>query len=793
MAQYTEAIQKLYVAYFNRPADAGGLNFWESSVAAQAGSTAQVSALFASSKEYKDAYAGMSNAAIVDQIYVNLFGRHAEAGGLQFWAKHLDAGNLTMDNVVTEVSRGAQGSDLVAFNAKVAAATSFTDTLGKSANLAAQYSSANAIRAARDYLTNVTDTVSLNHTKANVDALLEGLWHVNTGNNLQYILTASKDVLYGGSGADTISGTEFEATSVLNSGDVFNGGLGVDTLSLSVARDTAYTLPETISMFNIENVNISSGTALSANTSSWLGLQKLTATTVGNANIKMGNANLSLEAKSVLDNSVTVNGGKNIDILVTDLGSKGKISVGESQAATGEVSVKNLSFTDGAFNSLNVVGGSKIVVQQFDEGPIAVTGSALTSNVSVTTGNVINAPLQLCKVPVTITDVASVAGQSAASGTLTDISVTGHAAVVINDMALKSLKVASNDGTVTINSSAITAPSNRVLDVEMSDFYGLFDDKSGYAEINFHLRHSTYLFGVSASAATKLTVENEGSLTINSITAPKLEYLKGSTINLFSETLQAMKNLHTIDFSGSTDAHDFVLNAEVLNYSGGTVDDKLNMRISANASPVKKVFALGEGNNELFGGADHFTVTAGSGNDAVTLTNGNNQVSLGQGNNEFTAGDGKNTYSGGSGNDVVTLGGGMNAVSVGTGNDRVIFTKASATVNSYSTISDPHSGMTIALPQLGDEGFNPNKIVLSSSSTFQDYANAAIAQGGNAASAAKGAWFAFNGDTYYVQSQHNGVSAPSFQNGVDFIVRLSGVVDLSMAGFNSDGNVLTLG
>lgn len=68
MGIYTEAVQKLYVAYFNRPADPSGLEYWENVVANNNGSTAAISAAFSQSPEYKAAFALMNNDQIVNTI-----------------------------------------------------------------------------------------------------------------------------------------------------------------------------------------------------------------------------------------------------------------------------------------------------------------------------------------------------------------------------------------------------------------------------------------------------------------------------------------------------------------------------------------------------------------------------------------------------------------------------------------------------------------------------------------------------------------------------------------------------
>jgi hypothetical protein len=157
---YYNDIQKLYVAYFNRPADPKGLAYWETAVEAAGGSTAAVSAAFAGSAEYKAAYANMTNAQIVDAIYQNLFGRPAEDAGKAYWAGLLDNGTVTIDVAVTAIAQGAQGTDLVAYNNKVTAAAAFTTAVDTDAEIAG-YSGDAANKLAKTFLAGVTDNASL--------------------------------------------------------------------------------------------------------------------------------------------------------------------------------------------------------------------------------------------------------------------------------------------------------------------------------------------------------------------------------------------------------------------------------------------------------------------------------------------------------------------------------------------------------------------------------------------------------------------------------------------------------
>jgi hypothetical protein len=157
---YYNEIQKLYVAYFNRPGDPTGLAFWEKAVEASNGSTAIVAAEFAKQIEYTDAFKGMTNAEIVDQVYMNLFGRSSAGdNGADFWVKGLDNKVISVADVVTAVAAGAQLSDKTAFNNKVAAAASFSAALDTDAEVAG-YAGVEANKVAKAWLTSITTDVS---------------------------------------------------------------------------------------------------------------------------------------------------------------------------------------------------------------------------------------------------------------------------------------------------------------------------------------------------------------------------------------------------------------------------------------------------------------------------------------------------------------------------------------------------------------------------------------------------------------------------------------------------------
>lgn len=156
MADYINEVQKLYVAYFSRPADAAGLTFWADQLANNPQGYQNISAAFSTSNEYKTTYGGQTNAQVISKVYTNLFGRPAEQAGVEWWAAQMNAGTVTIDKVVTQIAAGAQGTDLFAYNAKVAVSTAFTQRLDLPQEQQA-YSGTKANQIAIDFIATVRD------------------------------------------------------------------------------------------------------------------------------------------------------------------------------------------------------------------------------------------------------------------------------------------------------------------------------------------------------------------------------------------------------------------------------------------------------------------------------------------------------------------------------------------------------------------------------------------------------------------------------------------------------------
>jgi Ca2+-binding RTX toxin-like protein len=80
---------------------------------------------------------------------------------------------------------------------------------------------------------------------------------------------------------------------------------------------------------------------------------------------------------------------------------------------------------------------------------------------------------------------------------------------------------------------------------------------------------------------------------------------------------------------------------------------------------------VGDGNNNVLGGANGDTITASSGNDTFDGGNGSHVINAGDGNNVVDGGTGADTITTGSGADIIRTGDGANSVSAGSGNDNI--------------------------------------------------------------------------------------------------------------------------
>ena len=259
MGMNTDAVQRLYVAYFNRPADPVSMSVYESllptdRVATQAELQALAETYFSPSTEYQSMYAGKSNTQIVDQLYQNIFGRAAEVDGLVYWAAELTAGRQTVASIALQLSYSAQGTDAAVVANRIEAANSFTTSLDTAAEITG-YSGDAAAASARTWLQTVgSDDASKDAAIAGVDTAISDAVDAGTPKppSQTFTLTTGRDDFAGGDGADT-----FDATATtFTAGDELDGGAGSDTLTIDDNVGGLNIAVPSVTVKNIENLAI---------------------------------------------------------------------------------------------------------------------------------------------------------------------------------------------------------------------------------------------------------------------------------------------------------------------------------------------------------------------------------------------------------------------------------------------------------------------------------------------------------------------------------------------------------
>ncbi|MFZ6777542.1 DUF4214 domain-containing protein [Undibacterium sp. Ji83W] len=152
-------IQKLYIAYFNRPADVAGLTYWEGQLDGNKISLAGLAQSFSEQVEYVATYGGKSTADVVTALYKNLFGRAPDAAGLTYWATQIDTRAVNLGTAALAILNGATPDSLdgITIQNKLNFSANFTASLNtvEKANL---YSSAYTFELMRGILSGVTAT-----------------------------------------------------------------------------------------------------------------------------------------------------------------------------------------------------------------------------------------------------------------------------------------------------------------------------------------------------------------------------------------------------------------------------------------------------------------------------------------------------------------------------------------------------------------------------------------------------------------------------------------------------------
>jgi len=223
----TSQIQEIYVGLLGRAADAEGLAYWVAEIDGGVLTIEQLRANIVNEQgEWATGLGLLSREDLVTSLYDSMFNREPDAAGLVYWSTGAGS-TVNADQLVLALSNGASTTDRTTLDNKTEAATYYTENVST-------YVASEAVAAVADVSSQASTVIA----SKGASAVLAG--------GLQISLTSSADVQTGSANADVFSAGLLTATA----GDTLVGGDGTDTLTI----ETTSALASTFSSSGIENV-----------------------------------------------------------------------------------------------------------------------------------------------------------------------------------------------------------------------------------------------------------------------------------------------------------------------------------------------------------------------------------------------------------------------------------------------------------------------------------------------------------------------------------------------------------
>ncbi|MDW5415611.1 DUF4214 domain-containing protein [Iodobacter sp. CM08] len=476
-------VQKLYVAYYQRPADYAGQQYWAEKFDKDGGASAIASA-FATSTESVALYGSQSLGAQINAVYQAAFGRAAETAGLQFYLNEISAGRLTVGTMAVSVLNGAAGTDLTTLTSKLAVAAAYSTAVSDASGILKYVGDASAV-AARAFLATVTTANQATSTTA-VTAQVTAL--VAPSTITTFTLTEGIDTFVGGAGGDSFVSTKVGGFGPLDSLD---GGAGTDTLSVS---DTAAISTSTSQVVkNIETVSLVSSLGVTADVSGWTGLTKLTVQGVGNMTVTGATTTMAILSNSGANTTTVVGTGG--DLAIT--------------AGTGAVTVGGTSVANN-LTSVSVTNGAAVAITD-RSGTAAATGSTMkTVSVTGATG-----ASTITGDGVTTLNLSSLT----AATTVNNVTLTAAAATRNLTLNLNGLDTA-NDGAATAGTTVITdaEATSLTINAMTSKSFDVTATTAKVTSVAVKADVDLHMDALGSAVATKLDVSGAGKFTADTLT-----------------------------------------------------------------------------------------------------------------------------------------------------------------------------------------------------------------------------------------------------------------------------------
>ena len=844
-----DKVNLMYVAYYGRPGDPGGVEFWADVLDVNGGElTSSIIAAFGTSAEFTDRFGSLSDEELIDNLYLQMFNRTADAEGKAFYLEQIALGNMTLGDAALDIANGAQGSDLTILNNKINVAGYFTEQVAATGTdyTAEDIDDASAIIAAI-----TDDPITVVTQKDAVDEFLS----VTT----LFELTTGQDVVVGTPGDDVINGIigddeDSNNITTFNSFDVIDGGDGYDILNLVVNEN--YTI--TPDMNSVEEISLrvldDSAASLDFTTVSDVTTIGLHDVPNNDADVYVWNinelidtvkfTNVARDSDSVwmeLEFGNTVGTGSD-DILQVHLDNAGYTMNGSWEEAasldvtnsSGEGIYENLyihstgslnnnlfwyeeatSATDAALEKVMITGDANLYfsfdwdTETLDEVDASTFGANLKMDMGgfdkgiTLTSGIGDDDLVMGTEDDTVSsgdgddniDITS-GGDDTVDAGAGDDTVDATGALDTNDsldggagtdtIVVDNAMVGSVDGFTNDALAAFQATISNFESLGVGDYLTNDIDLTRWTDINHvELRDgaSTVTIDALGEGGTVTVWDDVNSITVNfDDTSADDDELTYTAVITDDESYYAgwleSDDVEVLNFAAVSDGDtddDFIS-------VGISLDDLVELNISGDVTTLSVTNDFADASDTL----ETVNASAFTGDLTIDLSGvvGPLSVTTGSGDDSIIGGQAGDTIDAGDGDDVIEGGTGADTLTGGDGEDEFIF-DVPVNGNSYDTVTDAEADDILTLIDMGTETFAASAITLANTAAFRDYLDAAAAGDGSTNGAIS--WFQYEGDTYVVEDL---AAAASFQDGVDAVIKLTGMVDLSEATLT--GNSLTI-
>ena len=661
-----EAVQQAYIAYYGRPADPAGLDFWASRLDDEGGDITSMIQAFGTSTEATELYgSGALNVTravtAIDNIYNQVFGRDADDEGESFYVTKLLSGEFTFVDVAQRVLDGATGTDAALIANKTLAAQSFTDALAADDVAAAGYVGTAAAQGAKTWLAqvdetldsvvaaeaNLTETVQANgdytYTYAEAAALyasdtLPANFSISDESvdlgTLSILELQEADDEAGAILALAVNGADLADSVVYALEDeVIDGGVGtVAAATATLARiqvakagasngdDVEISLTGTLSD-TYANLVAADADVLAAASSITLTDESLTAAAVTSTVAGLADAQAAavaaVRADSIVDratngDTITVaDGGYSLADSLANLSASDAVDAASSITLTDEsltaaaVTSTVAGLADAQAAAVAAVRADSIVDRATNGDTITVVDGGYA--ISDTLANLVAADADvLAGVVVTVTP-ASISVDIGA------VTVAGQAAAVASAEAFTAAEQAILDSLQTSNGASVTREASYTYADTLANIVA-----AGTLDASYALTDDADLGGLSTAEITVL---------LDATNATDFTYGSVATLTTSTDTIQLTANSDTID--GST--RNSLQSADLILDSSTSDSDVLNATVTStadtpritNVETINLTAAFTGGGLALTNvtGASEINIDSTRGNGSMSLTN----------------------------------------------------------------------------------------------------------------------------------------------------------------------------